>query len=142
MRAWAIILSALLCSCAAASQNGGSSTPDTVLGDFDACDQALLGPGIDALIDRCSRALNSGLMPEDPTATALIRRGNFYAFKGDYTRAKQDYDRALAIKPLAAFIRGNRAVVEYLDGDYALAFKGYDADPSSPGHWSSLIQRG
>jgi lipoprotein NlpI len=142
MRAWAIFLSALLWGCAASSQNGGTSTPDTVFSDFDACDQAVLGPGIDALIDRCSRALNSGLMPEDPTATALIRRGNFYAFKGDYTRAKQDYDRALAIKPMARFIRGNRAVVEFLEGDYASAFKGYDADPSSSGNWSSLIQRG
>jgi len=142
MRVWIFLLSALLWGCAGVSQTGTSSTPATVFNDFDACDQALLGPGIDALIDRCSRALDSGLMPEDPTATALIRRGNFYAFKGDYARAKQDYDRALAIKPMAGFIRGNRAVVEFLEGDYASAFKGYDANSGSGGNWTTLIQRG
>jgi lipoprotein NlpI len=126
MRAWTILLSALLCGCAASSQTGSTSTPDTVFSDFDACDQADPSPGIDALIDRCSRALNSGLMPEDPTATALIRRGNLYSFKGDYARARQDYEQVLALKPQAAVIPGNLAVIEVLEGDVA-AFKHYDS---------------
>jgi len=145
MRGWAVLAAAVLFGCTGSAQHEGadSSTPDTAFADFDACDKTDPSSGIDALIARCTRALNSGLMPEDPTATALIRRGNFYAFKGDYDHAKQDYDRVIALKPMARFIRGNRAVVEFLQGDDVAAFKDYEANgASSENDWHAPLERG
>jgi lipoprotein NlpI len=145
MRAWAVLMTAVLFGCTGSAQRGGgeTSTPDTVIGDFDACDTADFSPGIEALIVRCNRALNSGLMPEDPTATALIRRGNLYAFKGDYDLARQDFDRVIAMKPMAKSIRGNRAVVEFLQGDDVAAFQDYEAaGASSEYDWNAPLERG
>jgi lipoprotein NlpI len=145
MRAWAVLAAALVCGCTGSAQRGGgeASTRDTVFSDFDACDTADFSPGIDVLLARCSRALNSGLMPEDPTATALIRRGNLYAFKAEYDLAKRDFDRVIALKPMARGIRINRAVVEYLQGDDVSAFKDYEAaGASSENDWHAPLERG
>jgi tetratricopeptide (TPR) repeat protein len=143
MRAWVVVATALLCGWAGHSSSGEESTSATVFGDFEACDKAEAVKNVDSQIDRCSRALNSGLMPADPTATALIRRGNLYAFKGDYDRAKEDFDRVIALKPMARSILGNRAVVEFLQGDDVAAFKDYEAaGASSENDWHASLARG
>jgi lipoprotein NlpI len=145
MRAWAALLVAMLLGCTGSAQRGGgeASTPDTVFSDFDACDKADLTAGFDALIDRCSRALKSGLMPEDPTATALIQRGNLYSYKGEYQLAKRDYEAVLALKPQAGMIPGNLAVVNLLSGDLAAAFKHYDGYVAyRPNDYPSFLERG
>jgi tetratricopeptide (TPR) repeat protein len=79
--------------------------------------------------------------PDDP---ALLARRCFMRglAKTDLDAALDDCNRAIALKPMAAY-RDQRALIFYLKGDYRAALSGYDeALAAGPILASSLLMRG
>jgi len=60
-------------------------------------------------IVHCTRALESGDLPESDTVTALVNRGVAYKLNGQLDRAVADYTAALELSPEAGDIYTSRA---------------------------------
>ena len=80
----------------------------------------------DQTIEACSTVIASGRVEKEDLATAFKNRGNAYDSKGQYDRAIEDYDHAIAINPNDADALNNRGISHRANGHYDLAVKDYD----------------
>ena len=80
----------------------------------------------DQTIEACTIVIASGRVEREDLATAFKNRGNAYDSKGQYDRAIEDYDHALAINPDDADALNNRGTSHRANGHYDLAVKDYD----------------
>jgi tetratricopeptide (TPR) repeat protein len=70
----------------------------------------------DVAIAACTRAIDSGQYTTQNVASLYTRRGNEYAYKGQYDRAIQDFDQAIRLDP--------QNVVAFYDRGIAYGAKG------------------
>jgi tetratricopeptide (TPR) repeat protein len=80
----------------------------------------------DQTIEACSAVISAGLVDRNDLATAFKNRGNAYDDEGQYDRAIQDYDHAIAINPNDADALNNRGTSYRAKGQYELAIQDYD----------------
>jgi tetratricopeptide (TPR) repeat protein len=80
----------------------------------------------DQTIEACSAVIAGGLVGRKDLATAFKNRGNALDDKGQYDRAIQDYDHAIAINPKDADAFNNRGTTYRAKGQYDLAIQDYD----------------
>jgi len=80
----------------------------------------------DQTIEACSIVITAGHVNREDLATAFKNRGNAYDDKGQYDRAIQDYDHAIAINPNDADAFNNRGTSYRAKGQYDLAVQDYD----------------
>lgn len=80
----------------------------------------------DQTINACSTVIEAGRVGRKDLATAFKNRGNAYDDKGQYDRAIEDYDHAIAINPDDADAFNNRGTSRRAMGQYDLAIQDYD----------------
>ena len=80
----------------------------------------------DQTIEACTTVIASGRVEKEDLATAFKNRGNAYDGKGQYDRAIEDYDHAIAINPDDADALNNRGTSHRANGHYDLAVKDFD----------------
>src|SRR6185312_4996999 len=80
----------------------------------------------DGTIEACSAVIAGGQVDRKDLATAFKNRGNALDDKGQYDRAIQDYDHAIAINPKDADAFNNRGTTYRAKGQYDLAIQDYD----------------
>lgn len=80
----------------------------------------------DRAIEACSAVISAGVVDRQDLATAFKNRGNAYDDKGQYDRAIQDYDHAIAINPDDGNAFNNRGTSHRARGQYDLAIQDYD----------------
>ena len=80
----------------------------------------------DQLIQACTALIDAGLVNRNDMATAFKNRGNAFDDKGEFARAIQDYDHAIAINPKDADALNDRGTSQRARGEYELAIKDYD----------------
>jgi len=92
-------------------------------------------PTPDLALARCTRAIQSGELPEPSLVVTLNNRGNAYQNKGDYARAIADYDQAIRLNSDSALLFYNRGRAYQHRGDYERAIQDYEQairlDPTS-----------
>ena len=93
------------------------------------------------VIVSCSAVIARGLADKEDLATAFKNRGNAYDDKGEYARALEDYDIAVAINPLDADAFNSRGATYTALASYERAISDFDEaikrNPTSP--WRSAI---
>lgn len=86
-------------------------------------------------IDNCNGALASGLGVRDRAAT-LVNRGIIHMNRGDYDRALEDFDEAIATQPNLAEGHINRGAALLAQDNYADAItainRGLELEPEEP----------
>lgn len=80
----------------------------------------------DQMIESCTTVIESGRVEKEDLATAFKNRGNAYDSKGQYDRAIEDYDHAIATNPNDADALNNRGTSHRASGHYDLAVRDYD----------------
>ena len=78
------------------------------------------------LIDACTAVIAAGQVGRNDLATAYKNRGNAYDDKGEYVRAIQDYNHAIAVNPKDADALNARGTSHRAQGLYDLAIQNYD----------------
>lgn len=96
------------------------------LADAQKCIQESQRGDLDLAIQLCTRAIESGQLSDADRAITFNNRGNTYFGKRDYTRAIQDYDQAIRIRPNYPEAFNNRGYVYYHKQDYDRAIENYD----------------
>lgn len=90
----------------------------------------------DQVISSCSWVIARDSVDRVDLATAYKNRGNAYDDKGEYERALEDYERALAINPADADAFNSRGTTYTALERYDLAIRDFDEamklNPSSP----------
>ena len=94
---------------------GAGSTP------LDACAAASDRHDDAAVITACSKALDAGQLSDNAAAGALTSRGLAFSHKGDYPKAIDDFDRALALKPQTPELLAMRGFAFLLNRDFQRA---------------------
>jgi tetratricopeptide (TPR) repeat protein len=84
------------------------------------------GPVADLIISGCSAVIQARQDSPARLATAFNNRGVVYRFKGEYERALEDYNQAIALNPGFANAYNNRGIIYRIKGEYDLAIKDYD----------------
>jgi tetratricopeptide (TPR) repeat protein len=80
----------------------------------------------DQTIEACSAVIAGGHVGRKDLATAFKNRGNAFDDKGQYDRAIEDYDHAIAINPKDADAFNNRGTTYRAMGQYGRAIQDYD----------------
>src|SRR5689334_552397 len=80
----------------------------------------------DQTIEACSVVIAGGHVGRKDLATAFKNRGNAFDDKGQYDRAIEDYDHAIAINPKDADAFNNRGTTYRAMGQYGRAIQDYD----------------
>jgi tetratricopeptide (TPR) repeat protein len=90
----------------------------------------------DQVIISCSAVIARGLADKEDLATAYKNRGNAYDDKGEYDRALEDYEQAVAINPRDADAFNSRGATYMALGRYERAIQDFDQaialNPASP----------
>jgi lipoprotein NlpI len=81
---------------------------------------------LDLRLHYCSRAIQSGRLPDQQLAGTFYNRGIAYFDKGDHDRAIQDYTQALRLNPNFAAAFNNRGNAYAAKDDYDRAIQNYD----------------
>ena len=105
--------------------------------DYDVLFKKCYSNGIpDQVIVSCSAVIARGLTDKEDLATAYKNRGNAYDDKGEYDRALEDYEQALAINPQDADVFNSRGTTYTALGRYERAIQDFDQaiklNPASP----------
>jgi tetratricopeptide (TPR) repeat protein len=80
----------------------------------------------DQTIEACSVVIAGGHVGRKDLATAFKNRGNAFDDKGQYDRAIEDYDHAIAINPKDADAFNSRGTTHRAMGQYGRAIQDYD----------------
>ena len=80
---------------------------------------------LDLRLHYCSRAIQSGRLPDQQLAGTFYNRGIAYFDKGDHDRAIQDYTQALRLNPNFAAAFNNRGNAYAAKDDYDRAIQDY-----------------
>ncbi len=99
-----------------------SFAPAVRADDLDACGNA----NPDIRISGCSAIIDAGTASREIVANAYINRGVAYDSKGEYDRAIEDYDKAIALNPNDASFYYNRGNTYDYKGEYDRAITDYD----------------
>lgn len=83
------------------------------------------GSTADQRIAGCSHLISSGYLDARALVEAFHNRGNAYDDKGQYERAIDDYNCALAIDPTAAGLYNDRGTAHQAMGRYDMAIQNY-----------------
>ena len=90
----------------------------------------------DQVIASCSVVIGRQAVDKEDLATALKNRANAFDDKGDYARALEDFDRAVAINPQDADAFNSRGTTYTGLGRHESAIQDFDKaiqlNPSSP----------
>ena len=93
-------------------------------------------------IQACSAVIAGSLVNKEDLATAFRNRANAYEGEGQFDRAIDDYDHAIAINPADADSYNDRGTTYREKGQYDLAIKDYDQAISlSPNNAMALSNR-
>ena len=93
-------------------------------------------------IQACSAVIAGGLVTKEDLATAFRNRANAYDDQGQFNRAIDDYDHAIAINPSDAASYNDRGTAHREKGQYDLAIEDYDRAISlSPNNAMALNNR-
>ncbi|HAC56822.1 MAG TPA: hypothetical protein DCF73_00555 [Rhodobiaceae bacterium] len=118
---------------------GVSEAGADAVGDSNICYAQFATGDYRSAIDYCTRAIDSGALPEEDLVTSLLNRGVAFKSVGEYDRAIADYTRALALAPDDALLYQNRANALREKGDLAPALgdieKAIELNPDSAGAW-------
>jgi tetratricopeptide (TPR) repeat protein len=98
--------------------------------------------GASETIQACSAVIARGLVSKEDLATAFRNRANAYDDQGEFDRAIDDYDHAIAINPEDADSYNDRGTAYREKGQYGRAIEDYDrAISRSPDNAMALSNR-
>lgn len=95
------------------------------MGDAGQCAHPDPGMSPDLVLKYCTRAIQSGRLPEETLAVTFYNRGNLYLNRREFERAIEDFSRAIRLKPKYERALFQRANAYYDHGEYDRAIEDY-----------------